>query len=362
MAADQTAEKHQRLWVDGCFDGTHYGHANAIRQAKELGGTLVVGVHSDEAIRINKGPPLMNEQERYAAVRACRWVDEVVEDAPYTTQVEVLRAHNIDFAVHGDDPSYAADGSDCYALVKAAGMYKEVKRTQGVSTTDLISRMLACIDAMDAKAEGVHTAAAKASVAALTSRFTKGSDFIATSTKIAQFSPRRVPGPDDRVVYIDGAWDCLHAGHIGALKAARALGTFLYVGVYDDETVNKYKGFNLPLTTLQERVLSLLSCRYVDDVVIGSPLFLDATFLDALKISVVANGGMPDQPAKEAEGDPYAVARERGIFQLVQSDSPLTTSMLLDRVRENRAMYTERNAKKQKKEMLLSGTKPVGQE
>lgn len=320
-----------------------------------LGGTLVVGVHSDEAIRINKGPPLMNEQERYAGIRACKWVDEVVEDAPYQTQVETLRANNITFCVHGDDPSYMADGTDCYALVKAAGMYKEVKRTQGVSTTDLLARMLACLDAMDAKVAGVSTAQARQSIEAVSSRFTKGSDFIATSAKIAQFSNNSVPKPGDRVVYIDGAWDCLHAGHIGALKRAKERGDFLYVGVYDDETVNKYKGYNLPLTTLQERVLSLLSCRYVDDVVIGAPMFLDAEFLDSLNITCVCHGMAPDQPAKDCEGDPYAVPKARGIFHFVDSDSPLTTSMLLERVREHRAMYEERNRKKQKKEVALAG-------
>lgn len=42
----------------------HYGHANALRQAKELGDYLIVGVHSDAEIRKNKGPPVMNEEER----------------------------------------------------------------------------------------------------------------------------------------------------------------------------------------------------------------------------------------------------------------------------------------------------------
>jgi len=75
-----------RVWTDGCFDLMHFGHANALRQAKALGDYLVVGVHSDAEIRKNKGPPVMNEEERYAAVAACKWVDEVVKDAPYTTQ------------------------------------------------------------------------------------------------------------------------------------------------------------------------------------------------------------------------------------------------------------------------------------
>lgn len=55
----------RRLWFDGCFDMMHFGHANALRQAKELGDYLVVGVHSDAEVEKNKGLPVMREEERY---------------------------------------------------------------------------------------------------------------------------------------------------------------------------------------------------------------------------------------------------------------------------------------------------------
>ena len=56
--------KPNRIWVDGCFDMMHWGHANALRQAKKEGAYLVVGVHSDAEILANKGPTVMNEEER----------------------------------------------------------------------------------------------------------------------------------------------------------------------------------------------------------------------------------------------------------------------------------------------------------
>ena len=61
---DIKLKKEYRVWVDGCFDMMHYGHANALRQAKEMGDILVVGVHSDAEIEKNKGPTVMKEQER----------------------------------------------------------------------------------------------------------------------------------------------------------------------------------------------------------------------------------------------------------------------------------------------------------
>lgn len=53
-----------RIYMDGCFDMMHYGHANALRQARALGDELVVGINSDDEIRKNKGPPVMNIDER----------------------------------------------------------------------------------------------------------------------------------------------------------------------------------------------------------------------------------------------------------------------------------------------------------
>lgn len=56
-----------KLWLDGCFDGFHYAHANAVRQATKLVPgpvEIVAGVHSDNEITKNKGPPLFDESER----------------------------------------------------------------------------------------------------------------------------------------------------------------------------------------------------------------------------------------------------------------------------------------------------------
>ena len=47
-------KKDVRVWVDGCFDMVHFGHANALRQAKQLGTKLIVGVHSDQEIAKHK--------------------------------------------------------------------------------------------------------------------------------------------------------------------------------------------------------------------------------------------------------------------------------------------------------------------
>ena len=68
--------------MDGCFDMMHYGHANALRQAKALGDVLVVGLIPDAEIMRCKGPPVLNDRERLALVGAVQWVDQVPKAAP----------------------------------------------------------------------------------------------------------------------------------------------------------------------------------------------------------------------------------------------------------------------------------------
>lgn len=84
----------------------------------------------------------MNEEERAEQVLHCRYVDQVVVRSPWVLTQEFLDEHEIDFVVHGEDNSYDESGNDAYAFVKAQGKYKTIKRTDGVSTTDLIIRVL----------------------------------------------------------------------------------------------------------------------------------------------------------------------------------------------------------------------------
>ncbi|XP_072259284.1 ethanolamine-phosphate cytidylyltransferase [Pyxicephalus adspersus] len=131
-----------RVWCDGCYDMVHYGHSNQLRQARTMGDYLIVGVHTDEEISRHKGPPVFTQEERYKMVRAIKWVDEIVPGAPYVTTLETLDKYNCDFCVHGNDITLTVDGKDTYEEVKNAGRYRECQRTQGVSTTDLVGRML----------------------------------------------------------------------------------------------------------------------------------------------------------------------------------------------------------------------------
>jgi choline-phosphate cytidylyltransferase len=89
-----------------------------------------------------KGKTLFNEDERAEMVLHCRYVDEVVPRCPWIVTPEFVEKHKIDFVVHGEDPCVTADGEDVYKTVKDMGKFRFIKRTEGVSTSDLIMRLL----------------------------------------------------------------------------------------------------------------------------------------------------------------------------------------------------------------------------
>jgi len=89
----------------------------------------------------------MTDSERYESLRHCRWVDEVVEDAPWVVTQEFLDEHRVDYVAHDDIPYKSADSDDVYAFVKGQGRFYPTRRTEGVSTSDLITRIVRDYDA-----------------------------------------------------------------------------------------------------------------------------------------------------------------------------------------------------------------------
>lgn len=53
------------IYTDGVWDLLHHGHLNILKQAKEMGDILVVGVMSDELMERDKRKPIMTAQELY---------------------------------------------------------------------------------------------------------------------------------------------------------------------------------------------------------------------------------------------------------------------------------------------------------
>ena len=129
-----------RIYVDMVADLFHCGHVEFLRQARAMGDELVVGIHSDDTVEQYKRRPIMTLEERVAVVTGCRYVDEVVADAPLVVDRAWLERHNVDLVVHGDD----LDDElmlRLYRVPMEMGIFRTVACTPGISTTDLLSRL-----------------------------------------------------------------------------------------------------------------------------------------------------------------------------------------------------------------------------
>lgn len=131
------------------------------------------------------------------------------------------------------------------------------------------------------------------------------------------------------------------------------MGDYLLVGIHDDATVNERKGSNFPIMNVHERTLMVLSCRYVDEVIIGAPWAVTRDMINSMNISCVVHGSYHTHDKLNADEvqDPYTVAAELNIVRQVQSRSELTVEKILQRIVQNRDAYVKRNEKKEAAEL-----------
>jgi cytidyltransferase-like protein len=130
-----------RVYADMVADLFHYGHVEFLRRARQLGDALVVGIHSDATVTSYKRTPTMTMDERLAVVAACRYVDEVIPDAPLVVSADWISRHRIDLVVHGDD---ASDDQLMlmYRVPHEQGILRTLAYTPGISSTDIVRRIV----------------------------------------------------------------------------------------------------------------------------------------------------------------------------------------------------------------------------
>lgn len=137
------------VYTGGSFDLFHAGHVAFLKRCKQLAGKngkVVVSLNTDEFIIAYKGKGLvMNQAERRAVLKACRYVDEVVENWGGADSTMAIDWVCPDLIVIGSDWAkrdyYKQMGFTQDWLDERGIGLVYIPYTQGISSTDIKARL-----------------------------------------------------------------------------------------------------------------------------------------------------------------------------------------------------------------------------
>lgn len=130
------------VFTNGCFDIIHAGHIRYLKEAKNQGDILVIGLNSDSSVRAIKGPtrPLVPEKERAEILSALEFVDYITIFGEKTPNA-LISELKPDVHVKGGD--YKEKDLPEAGIVKGyGGKVVIVRKIPGRSTTNIIDKMI----------------------------------------------------------------------------------------------------------------------------------------------------------------------------------------------------------------------------
>jgi cytidyltransferase-like protein len=118
-------------------------------------------------------------------------------------------------------------------------------------------------------------------------------------------------------VWMDGAFDMMHFGHMNAFRQGRSLGTYLIAGINSDESITACKG--PPVCNEKERIDTVKGCKWVDEVVEDVPYVMNDEYLTHIikkyNIDYIVHG---DDPCIVDGKNVYESAIKLGKFLLAK--------------------------------------------
>ena len=129
------------VFTNGCFDILHVGHVRYLTTAKSFGDILIVGLNTDESVKILKGEnrPINNEKDRAEVLLGLKAVDYVVLFGERTAE-NLVSEIRPDIYVKGAD--YTVDKIPEAKIVQSyGGQIELVKFVDGHSTTNIIKKL-----------------------------------------------------------------------------------------------------------------------------------------------------------------------------------------------------------------------------
>lgn len=135
------SEKKKIVFTNGCFDLLHVGHIRYLSNAKKLGNFLIVGLNSDESVKILKGQnrPINQFQDRAMLLSALRSVDLVIMFEEQTPE-NLINKIVPDVLVKGGDYDIE-DIAGYQTVIKNGGKVKTLDFYKGYSSTNYIKKI-----------------------------------------------------------------------------------------------------------------------------------------------------------------------------------------------------------------------------
>ena len=133
---------HKLVFTNGCFDVLHPGHVDLLARARALGDSLILGLNSDESVRmLGKGDdrPLNSQEERAFVLAGLACVDYIVIFHE-STPLELIKAVRPQVLVKGGDwPVDQIVGNE--VVTKAGGQVLSLPLLEGYSTTGFLEKV-----------------------------------------------------------------------------------------------------------------------------------------------------------------------------------------------------------------------------
>ena len=135
-----------------------------------------------------------------------------------------------------------------------------------------------------------------------------------------------------KLVFTNGCFDLLHAGHVRYLQAARALGDALLVAINGDESVRVLKGEGRPLNRAEDRAELIAALECVDHVVIF-PDLRATQLLEIVRPAIYVKGGDYTADSLHAE-ERAALERIDAEIRILPFEAGHSTSALLEKIKQ----------------------------
>ena len=147
----ETIEKQLNIWrfqekkivfTNGCFDLLHFGHVDYLSEAADLGDVLVLGLNSDESVRMLKGPrrPVNSQDTRAFMLASLSFVTGVIVFEEQTP-INLIKFIKPDILVKGSD--YIPEEMIGYDVVTSyGGTVRTIELIPGYSTSNILQKII----------------------------------------------------------------------------------------------------------------------------------------------------------------------------------------------------------------------------